>query len=60
MYLLSDYKNLQIMFIIISSLAYVIWAILHQYYEHSLSKKIVLEYVVFGIFGVVVSLLYFK
>lgn len=60
--MLSLYSNkeLQVAAIIISGIGYILWAILHQYYEHSLTAKVVVEYVLFGSFGVVVSLLFFK
>ena len=53
-------KELQAAVIISSGIGYVSWAILHQYYEHSLTTKIVVEYALFGTFGMVVSLIFFK
>lgn len=57
---LSGNKDLQIAAIIISGIGYIAWAILHQYLEHSLTIKIVVEYLLFGTFGTVASLLFFK
>jgi hypothetical protein len=57
---LSGNRDLQIDVIITTSIGYVAWAILHQYLEHSLTPKIVVEYVLFGTFGVIVSLLFFN
>lgn len=57
---LAGNKEFQIAVIIISGIGYISWAILHQYYEHSLTAKIVVEYLLFGAFGIVVSLLFFK
>lgn len=57
---LSGNKEFQIAIIIVSGIGYAVWAILHQYLEHSLTTKIVVEYVLFGTFGIVVSLLFFK
>lgn len=57
---LSGRRNLQIAVIFTSTISYVAWAIIHHYREHSLNKKIVLEYVLFGIFGIVSSMLYFQ
>ena len=56
----SGNKEFQIAAIIISGVGYAVWAILHQYLEHSLTTKIVVEYVLFGTFGIVASLLFFK
>jgi len=55
---LGNNRTLQIAVICTSSIGYVTWSILHHYQQHSLSTKIVLEYVVFGTFGIVASLLY--
>lgn len=57
---LSGNKEFQIAVIIITGIGYAVWAILHQYLEHSLTTKIVVEYVLFGTFGIVASLLFFK
>ncbi|HSA84343.1 MAG TPA: hypothetical protein VLF20_05685 [Patescibacteria group bacterium] len=37
---------------------YIVWAILHHWLHHSLSKKIVIEYVLIGLLGVVVVLFF--
>jgi hypothetical protein len=57
---LTGNKSLQIAVILTSGFSYIVLAILHHHLHHSLSSKIVLEYVLFGIFGTVVSLLYIK
>jgi hypothetical protein len=57
---LSNNKNLQIAVIFMTTIIYVSWALAHQYIHHSLSKKIVLEYILFGIFGLTVTLYFFK
>lgn len=57
---LSGNKEFQITVIIVSGIGYIVWAMLHQYLEHSLTAKIVVEYVLFGTFGIVVSLIFFK
>lgn len=57
---LTGNRELQVAVIIISTIGYVVWAILHQYLEHSLTTKIVVEYVLFGLFGIVAALLFFK
>lgn len=56
---LNGLRDMQILFILVSTAVYVSWAILHQYIEHSLTAKIVLEYVLFGVFGILISILYF-
>ena len=56
----SGNHDLQIGIIITSTIGYVTWAILHQYLEHNLTSKIVVEYMLFGVFGIVVSLFFFK
>lgn len=57
---LTGNHDLQIAVIITSTIGYVVWAILHQYLEHNLTSKIVVEYMLFGAFGIVVSLIFFK
>ena len=57
---LSGNKEFQIAVIISTGIGYAVWAILHQYLEHSLTTKIVVEYVLFGTFGIIASLLFFK
>ena len=56
----SGNHDLQIAIIIISTIGYVTWAILHQHLEHNLTAKIVIEYVLFGAFGIIVSLFFFR
>lgn len=57
---LNGKKELQIAVIISSTIGYVVWAIAHQYLEHSLTIKIVIEYVLFGAFGLISALLFFR
>lgn len=57
---LSGNKEFQITTIILSGIGYITWAIIHQYLEHSLTPKIMVEYILFGTFGIVASLLFFK
>jgi hypothetical protein len=52
--------DLQVAIIITSTIGYVVWAIIHNYTEHNLTSKIVLEYVLFGAFGLIISLFFFK
>jgi hypothetical protein len=57
---LTGNHDLQIGIIIISTIGYVAWAILHQRLEHRLTSKVVIEYMLFGVFGIIVSLIFFK
>jgi hypothetical protein len=56
----SGQHDIQVDLIIVSTIGYVTWAILHQHLEHNLTSKIVVEYVLFGVFGIVTSLIFFK
>lgn len=57
---LNGNHDLQITMIIVSTIGYVAWAILHQRLEHNLTSKIVVEYMLFGAFGIIVSLFFFR
>jgi hypothetical protein len=57
---LTGNHDLQVTMIIISTIGYVAWALLHQRLEHNLTSKIVIEYILFGVFGIVVSLFFFR
>ncbi len=57
---LGDNRQLQIAVILMLALGYIVWGILHHYIHHDLTWKITLEYILFGVFGVIVCLLYFK
>jgi hypothetical protein len=60
LYFLSTDKFMQ--FIIISFMAtfYIGWSILHHYHHHNVTAKIVIEYVLIGLLGVVISFLIFQ
>lgn len=57
---LSGYKDIQLIFIAFAAAAYIVWGLIHHWLEHSLNSKIVLEYLLFGLLGLIISLFYFK
>jgi hypothetical protein len=48
-------KNLQLLVVLSMTLFYIFWTIMHQYIHHRLTLKIVLEYVLIGSLGLVLS-----
>lgn len=57
---LQGQKELQIGVVFTMTAAYLALAIAHQHLHHRLSMAVVLEYTLFGVFGIIISLLYFK
>lgn len=53
-------RQLQFIIIILTAFFYVILGILHHLFEHDLSSKIVLEYVLMGALGISVVLFFLK
>ena len=53
-------KGIQLIAIILTTCAYMIWALAHQYIHHSLTAKIVIEYCLVGALGLTVSLFIFS
>lgn len=53
LYLATD-AFLRLIVIILMTLFYVFWSILHHSMHHSVTKKIVLEYILIGLLGIVV------
>jgi hypothetical protein len=51
---------IRMVFIILMGLFYVVWSSLHHHLHHTLTKKIMIEYVLIGIFGVVVILFFLQ
>ncbi|HXS15277.1 MAG TPA: hypothetical protein VN711_04055 [Candidatus Saccharimonadales bacterium] len=47
-------KMLQLDFVILLSLAYVVWGLLHHFVHHSMSIKVVIEYIVVALLGIAV------
>jgi len=48
--------GIQITAIIVMSVFYMFWASFHHYFHHNLTPKIVVEYVLMGLLGIVVSI----
>lgn len=48
-------KNLQLLVVLSMTLFYIFWTIMHQYIHHHLMFKIVVEYVLIGSLGLVLS-----
>jgi len=53
-------KNLQFLTVCFMASFYIGWAILHHYHHHNISIKIMIEYILIGLLGVVVSFLVFQ
>lgn len=53
-------KQLQMLMVVITSLFYVGWGILHHYVHHDLNAKIVIEYVLIGSLGMTIVLFIIK
>jgi len=53
-------KQLQIFALVVTTAIYIAWALLHQQLHHSLTKKIVVEYVLVGVLGLTISLFLFN
>ncbi len=57
---LGNRKELQLAVVFTMTAAYLAMAIAHQHLHHRLSTAVVLEYMLFAVFGIIISLLYFK
>jgi hypothetical protein len=57
---LSHDKYMQFITICFMSSFYIGWSIIHHYHHHNVSIKIVIEYVLIGLLGVVISFLIFQ
>lgn len=53
-------KEIQMTAIILTTMCYILWALAHQHIHHSLTAKIVVEYVLVGSLGITVSLFLFN
>jgi len=58
--ILSDDRFMQFIVICFMSTFYVGWSILHHYHHHDVTIKIVVEYILIGLLGVVISFLVFQ
>ena len=52
-YAVGSNPLLQLMIGIVTSVSYVLWGIIHHYMDHSLHKKIVVEYLLIGAIAIV-------
>ena len=53
-------KQLQMMVIVMTTIIYVAWSLLHHYLHHSLTVKIVIEYILIASLGLTLSLFLFN
>ena len=53
-------RFIQFVVVCFMSSFYVGWSILHHYHHHNVTLKIVIEYILIGLLGVVVSFLVFQ
>ena len=53
-------KPLRLLVVLMTAFSYVCWALLHHHIHHSLTSKVVLEYVLIASFGLTVSLFLFN
>jgi len=51
-------KYLQMLVVSAMALFYVVWAVLHHQLHHDLQRKIVIEYILIGILGVLIVLFF--
>ena len=57
--LTASNRDVQRMMIIGTTCLYAFWALMHQYFHHHLTPKIVVEYMLIGTLGLIVSLFFF-
>ncbi len=50
-------KQLQVALVVLTSIFYVVWGVVHHAVHHSFSIKIMLEYIAIAIFGI--SIIFF-
>ena len=53
-------KQLQVLVVILTSIFYVAWGIIHHIIHHDLSIKIVVEYTIIGSLGMSIILFFLK
>lgn len=56
----SSNRAIEISFVVLTSLSYVFWGILHHALHHDTSAKIVIEYVLMGSLGMAILLFIVK
>lgn len=60
MYVFSPSKATELFLVSITSLAYVVWGIVHHSLSHDISVKIVIEYFLVSLLGFTVVLFFLK
>ena len=60
LFFLSYDRMLQFMIICFMAAFYVGWSVLHHYHHHNITPKIVIEYILIGLLGVVIAFLIFQ
>ena len=59
--LLSKHEpRLQAMYIVLTTVLYFIWSLVHHYVHHQLHTKVIFEYVLVVVLGVLLSLFLFQ
>lgn len=58
--LLSQDKRLQFVIILTITYIYIIWGILHHWFHHDLTAKIVVEYILMGSLGISIVFFFLK
>lgn len=53
-------KKLQLTVIVLTTIFYVVWGILHHRLHHDLNSKIVIEYILIGSLGLAITLFILK
>ena len=59
-YVLSYDKTLQLLALFAATCFYILWGIVHQHIHHHLTPKIMLEYILMGSLGFVITVLLFQ
>lgn len=59
-YLFAYNKSIQMNIIVLTTIFYIFWSLLHQYIHHNITAKIVVEYVLIGFLGFTLSLFMFN
>lgn len=53
-------RQLQLLVLVITSVAYVVWGIFHHFLEHDINRKIVIEYLLIAALGIAIVIFFFK
>jgi hypothetical protein len=55
-FLSSPNRDLQLMIVVLTTLFYIFWGIIHHLINHDLYVKIVVEYILIGVLGLTIVL----